>query len=656
MNEMYFKSILIADIKEKTACFQKFEKGFNVITSQENHVGKSSMLKSLYYAMGAEIDYDNIWDKNTKIYIVNICINEKNYTIARFQKGFALFEENNLILLTKSASYELPKKYEELFSFAVYLPNKRTKKIELAPPVFTFLPYYIDQDKGWSGLYDSFLNLNQYDKTDRIKSLYYHLNIYNRETIELMAQRDIIKEKKKKLKEKEEKIRIILQALLEETRNLLPADNLDELERNLQIPKEKISILVLELGNLRNKIQTLETTMAQHEHQLEIIHEYKKIKINTEIENEQEMLHTCPKCGYMFDEEIYDIVRSNYNVHNETYMCQQIQLIINSISSELEIYKEKYVKAMAELEKQEKIYDESQDSYEVYIRQRGLKDSVNHFNEQLSDNVYQQKQCEKQVKEIDKKLRKLPNKKEIEEKYTEKVRLDIIKLDAWNAAYDGKIKLLNPIKAQGTLENKIILAQVAGLFQTMDALQSDTIRFPFVVDSPRAKEASHTSSKEILKLIFEMNMLPQIILATMDYNDFEEEIKAYEKKFEENLSTNKENNSDLENVIMKVDSTTIKPTSISIIIINNNDNEIGYDQEYKIQKNINGEWKYLDYLPNTSWNDIAYIIKANSQTTKKLNLENTYGELEKGTYRIIKTMFSENGKKADIYSNEFEIK
>ena len=29
----------------------------------------------------------------------------------------------------------------------------------------------------------------------------------------------------------------------------------------------------------------------------------------------------------------------------------------------------------------------------------------------------------------------------------------------------------------------------------------------------------------------------------MDYNDFEEEIKAYEKKFKENLSTNEENNS-----------------------------------------------------------------------------------------------------------------
>ena len=142
----------------------------------------------------------------------------------------------------------------------------------------------------------------------------------------------------------------------------------------------------------------------------------------------------------------------------------------------------------------------------------------------------------------------------------------------------------------------------------------------------------------------------------MDYNDFEEEIKAYEKKYKENLLTNEENNSDLENVIMKVDSITIKPTSISIIIINNNDNEIGYGEEYKIQKNINGEWEYLDYLPNTVWNDIAYIIKANSQTTKKLNLENTYGELEKGTYRVIKTVFFENGKKTDIYSTEFEIK
>ena len=68
-----------------------------------------------------------------------------------------------------------------------------------------------------------------------------------------------------------------------------------------------------------------------------------------------------------------------------------------------------------------------------------------------------------------------------------------------------------------------------GLFQTMQNFKTNTILFPLVVDSPRAKEASHTSSKDILKLIFEMDNLPQVILATMDYSDFESEMKRRAK-------------------------------------------------------------------------------------------------------------------------------
>lgn len=67
------------------------------------------------------------------------------------------------------------------------MANKKTNKIELAPPAFTFMPYYIDQDRGWSGLYESFSNIDQYKKPDRIKSLYYHLGIYTRSTVELMV-------------------------------------------------------------------------------------------------------------------------------------------------------------------------------------------------------------------------------------------------------------------------------------------------------------------------------------------------------------------------------------------------------------------------------------------------------------------------------------
>ena len=293
MKEMYFDNILIADIVEKTAHFHKFEKGFNVVTSQDNHVGKSSLLKSLYFAMGAEVDFDNVWNKNTKLYVVEFYIDEIKFSVARWQKAFALFRETELILTTKSVSRDLARKFEKIFSFAVYMANKKTNRIELAPPAFTFMPYYIDQDRGWSGLYESFSNIDQYKKSDRTKSLYYHLGIYTRSTVELMAKRDTLKDKIEHLKAEEEKSRITIESLYAEIQNLLPADSIEELERNLIIPKERISLLVSRIGETRNKIQSLETALYQHEHQLEVIQEYRKIKDRCSVCEDRDKKNIC---------------------------------------------------------------------------------------------------------------------------------------------------------------------------------------------------------------------------------------------------------------------------------------------------------------------------------------------------------------------------
>ena len=57
--------------------------------------------------------------------------------------------------------------------------------------------------------------------------------------------------------------------------------------------------------------------------------------------------------------------------------------------------------------------------------------------------------------------------------------------------------------------------------KSMDYMkQSGIPRLPFVVDSPRGKEASKTSSKDILDLIFKVTSLPQTILAIIDFDDF----------------------------------------------------------------------------------------------------------------------------------------
>lgn len=276
-----------------------------------------------YYDVIDDLETSNLKDgqrQRQKLYVATLSVMGREYRIARFMKRFAVFDGDTLLKITDSVTNGLAPLLGEIFDFSVYLPNKETGKVEMAPPAFTFMPYYIDQDKGWSGLYDSFASINQYKSTDRIKSLYYHLNIYTKNTVELMAKRDCLKESQETLKAENDRLNIILSALREETANLPPADTVSELEAQLEKPKKQIENLVKRIGTIRNEIQSLEATLHQHQYNLQVIREYISAK-NSTAENEDHKHHVCPNCGYIFDDEIFDLVRSNYGALNEDYMC-----------------------------------------------------------------------------------------------------------------------------------------------------------------------------------------------------------------------------------------------------------------------------------------------------------------------------------------------
>ena len=385
MSGMFFKDILIADIQKHTARFVPFQKGLNVITSTENHVGKSSVIKSLYDTLGAEVQFDARWDKDTKITAVTIDVDGTEYRIVRFIKRFAILKGTELVLLSDSVTKQLAPKLAEIFDFSVYLAEKSgNKRVVQAPPAFTFMPYYIDQDKGWNELYDSFERMDQFAKTERAKSLYFHLGLYTKARIELQAKKDRLRDEIKELQDQEQRLVITVKALTEELKNIIPADNEEELERHLATPKKEIEALVQKIGHVRNKIQELNTSLKQHENQLDIIKQFQQIQIPGEAE--QKARHVCPQCGYEFDDGLYDLIRNNYNQSNAEYLRAQIELIVNNIRIELKTQEEEYVELMAKLKEQEKVYDESQDAYDVYLRHRGLKDAVRKYSLELADN------------------------------------------------------------------------------------------------------------------------------------------------------------------------------------------------------------------------------------------------------------------------------
>lgn len=529
MRELIFSSILIADIAKKTAWYQEFSKGFNVITSSDNHVGKSSLLKSLYYALGAEVEFDNVWEKNSKLYIVVFSIDEKKYKIVRFAKEFVLFENEKMLLSTNKVTKELSKKFEEIFDFGVYLPNKQDEKIELAPPVFMFLPYYIDQDRGWAEIYDSFSNLEQYKKDARIKSLYYHLGIFNKNTIELIAEKDSLNSELSNLSKENERLRIILSALSKEIENIVPAENVEDLDKNLILSKEKISALVKEIGAKRNEIQQIETSLQNHKSQLDAITIAKQHAADSSKKSFLPNTFLCPNCGYKMDKELFEIVQKNFVSFNKQYAEQQIELLIQRIETKLGKLKTEYVELTNRLKEEETVCNVSKDTFDTYLAQKGLAATYKSLSDDYKKNLSEQFTTNEKLKDVSAKLRKLSNKKEVEEKYIEFAKKNLISLGAWEELYVKQLKLLKPLKGQGTLTNKIILAQIIALFQTMDSMHIESNKFPFVIDSPRGNEASLISSEEILKLIFKINCIPQIILATIDFQNFEKLIDSNQK-------------------------------------------------------------------------------------------------------------------------------
>lgn len=112
-----------------------------------------------------------------------------------------------------------------------------------------------------------------------------------------------------------------------------------------------------------------------------------------------------------------------------------------------------------------------------------------------------------------------------------------------------------------------------------------------------------------------------------------------------------------ENVKIEVVKDSITNKSVDILITDNNEDFYGWGLEFRIQEKVNGNWKDLEYIIDESevnWIEIAYNLDENNQLKQKIEWAKIYGDLKKGTYRVVKPVY--DNEYIDLYSNEFEIK
>ena len=115
-------------------------------------------------------------------------------------------------------------------------------------------------------------------------------------------------------------------------------------------------------------------------------------------------------------------------------------------------------------------------------------------------------------------------------------------------------------------------------------------------------------------------------------------------------------------VTIELQRESLSTTGATIIITDKGFQKHGWGAEYFLQVKENGEWKRLEplsYIPNPDsiFPLFDYSLNEYNQLTQTLDWRNYYGELQNGTYRIVKIGFDpKTDEEVYFYSEEFEIK
>ncbi|WP_074132473.1 hypothetical protein, partial [Bradyrhizobium sp. NAS96.2] len=180
MKRLVFKEVLILSKAEKAARAETFSPTTNLLTG-ENDVGKSTLIKSLYHTLGADVPglQNNLWKRARPIYALRFSIEGTEYTLLRDEKYFGVFDEGGHLVgrfVGISGERGIASFLNPLLNFRIELERSEDGKLGPAGPAFYFLPFYVDQDEGWAKSWASFNGLQQFSAY-RKNMLEYHLGV-----------------------------------------------------------------------------------------------------------------------------------------------------------------------------------------------------------------------------------------------------------------------------------------------------------------------------------------------------------------------------------------------------------------------------------------------------------------------------------------------
>jgi hypothetical protein len=161
MRSLRFLSCLLVSHRERRGRFVEFHPIATVLKGP-NDTGKSSIVKSLYQALGADPELEHPrWKAADVSTVLTFTVDGELYRAFRAGRTYALFQGKRMVARYTSITMGLGPALAELLEFHLKLTD-RDGRVVVPPPAYLFLPFYCDQDNGWTEPWSSFARLGQF--------------------------------------------------------------------------------------------------------------------------------------------------------------------------------------------------------------------------------------------------------------------------------------------------------------------------------------------------------------------------------------------------------------------------------------------------------------------------------------------------------------
>ncbi len=506
MKSLRFEKLELLSLVEKKARAVKFHPKLTVIKGA-NDVGKSSVIKSLYWAFGAEPkSIHKTWrDVNIKA-LVSFTVDKVPYSILRSRDTFAVFDGSGALLLsTSSVTKELAPFIADLIDFRLVL-NGRGGEPETPPPAFAFLPFYVNQEAGWERAFNSFDYLGQYPDFRR-SIIEYHSGILGNEYYELAA-------KKRKLSLDQDEISRDRRAIAKAIEKLGIEVQFTGLELNAPEHERSVEEILVHMKEIRGVRQRRAAELA------DVLDQRQSLESQVEIARKaaSELTQDATYAASLGDD---DVICPTCGTHHENNFAQRF-----SILDDREAYfefltssREKLIKladtaksaaqsvrdADQRLDQLQAVLAERKNDVSIgeIIQSEGRRTARSMFDEQVRDLDQQVGKLAAEISDIDagmKELKKLADKDEIEGYFAKLMTRYLAELDVKKIDHAEASKIDGRAKESGSDLPRAVLSYDLAFLQTVHKY-SKAFTAPVVFDSPNQQDQDDVNVAKMIKLI-----------------------------------------------------------------------------------------------------------------------------------------------------------